>query len=345
VGDARDARARAWLWSSALLTLGALAAGAVLAPPATASPVWALTWLLFLGSSVHVAATASLFTLPGVRNHAITHPARYRRAPVALIVLATLLAVVLKPSQYGWVLLPYFCWQFSHFQKQNIGMVALAAGAAGVPGPGPVERRALSGAGWAGIVALATRPALLQLHLHTHLGALYGGAAALAVVASCRGVWALAARPRPTRPPGYCLVSLTSLAFFAPVFLFHSPYAAVAGMTIAHGVQYLVLVGLVSGGGEPGTDRVAGVATFVTVALLGGIALSTASHLHGGPAAERAVFGVYLGLVMAHFVVDAGLWRLRQPFPRTLLASRLPYLVAPLRTQPSAGDRSSADIR
>ncbi len=343
MGDSRS-RSRAWLWSSALVTLGALAAGAVLAPPATAPPVPALTWLLFLGSSVHVAATGYLFTLPGVRAHAVTQPGRYLRAPAALIALAVLVAVVLRPSQYGWVLLPYFCWQFSHFQKQNIGIVALTASAFALSGPGPAERRAFSLAGWAGILALASRPALLQLRIAPHLSALYDGAGALALVAVCGGARALLARPRAARPPGYCVVSLTSLGFFAPVFLFHSPYAAVAGMTIAHGLQYLVLVGMMSAGGEPGADRVVGAAAFLTIALLGGLALSAASHLHGGPTAERALFGLYLGLVMTHFVVDAGLWRLRQPFPRTLLASRLPYLVPPCAPRRSEGDRSVADI-
>ncbi len=158
------------------------------------------------------------------------------------------------------------------------------------------------------------------------------------------------------------MVSLTSLCFFAPVFLFHSPYAAVAGMTIAHGLQYLVLVGMMSvgdgggrgasgGAGGRGGDRVVGVAAFVAIALLGGIALS---GRHTSTAARRpnaSVFGLYLGLVMTHFVVDAGLWRLRQPFPRALLASRLPYLVArsdpdpqALRPWRSEGDRSVADI-
>ncbi|MCW2930448.1 MAG: hypothetical protein JWM19_1410 [Actinomycetia bacterium] len=36
---------------------------------------------------------------------------------------------------------------------------------------------------------------------------------------------------------------------------------------------------------------------------------------------------MYLGVVMAHFVIDAGLWRLRDPFPRRFLASRVPYLL------------------
>jgi hypothetical protein len=30
---------------------------------------------------------------------------------------------------------------------------------------------------------------------------------------------------------------------------------------------------------------------------------------------------------MAHFVIDAGLWRLRDEFPRGFMRSRLPYLL------------------
>jgi hypothetical protein len=30
---------------------------------------------------------------------------------------------------------------------------------------------------------------------------------------------------------------------------------------------------------------------------------------------------------MAHFVIDAGIWRLRDEFPRQFLTSRLPYLL------------------
>jgi hypothetical protein len=38
---------------------------------------------------------------------------------------------------------------------------------------------------------------------------------------------------------------------------------------------------------------------------------------------------VFLGAVMAHFVIDAGLWRLRDEFPRLFLTSRLPFLIPP----------------
>ena len=56
---------------------------------------------------------------------------------------------------------------------------------------------------------------------------------------------------------------------------------------------------------------------------MGGALLSGASHLHGFPPAIRLVFGAYLGVVTAHFVIDAGFWRMRDPFPRAFLACAL----------------------
>jgi hypothetical protein len=339
-----DGRGAAWLWVSALMTLLAMSAGIVLAPSGSDPPALVLTWLLFLGSSVHVAATGYLFTVPEVRNHARTHPGRYVVVPTCLTALAVLVAGVLSPSHLSWLLLVYFCWQFLHFQKQNLGMVALAASTLGVKGPGPAERRLLLLAGWTGIVGLAAHPALLQLRLATHLGAAFNPALGGAMVALTGGVIALLRRRPSDRPPGFSVVYLSSLAFFLPIFVFPSPYAAVAGVTIAHGLQYILLVGVVAGNGRE-SARTFRIAAFVNIALVGGIFLATASHLHGGPTAARLIFGAYLGVVMAHFVVDAGLWRLRDPFPRSFLSARVPYLVP--RSHPfeiPVDDRSVADI-
>ena len=122
-----------------------------------------------------------------------------------------------------------------------------------------------------------------------------------------------------------------ALLFFVPVFVFASPYAAVGGLTIAHGAQYLLLMGAVAGGGSPSTasglSRVLSIALLVNIALIGGGMLEVASHLHGHAGLVRGLYGAYLGVVMAHFVIDAGLWRLRDPFPRKFLASRAPYLL------------------
>ena len=65
------------------------------------------------------------------------------------------------------------------------------------------------------------------------------------------------------------------------------------------------------------------------------ISAPAASHLHAAGPGGRLLSGAYLGAVMAHFVIDAGLWRLRDPFPRQFLASHVPYLVPAREIQDS----------
>ena len=329
----RGQAGRAWLWCTAALTMGAITAAVALAPPAPAPPSRALSWLLFTGSSVHVAATGWVFTLPEVRAHARGHRVRYIWVPACLVMAAAAAAAVIAPETIGWLLLPYFCWQFFHFQKQNLGMAALAASACRVRPLRVTERRALLWSGIAGITALAAHPGLLQLRTAPALGtlfllgAVFNLAAAGFAVAVVTGLASLARRPAADRPGGYCVMYAVSLLFSLPVFTFGSPYAAVGGMTAAHGLQYLLLVGLVAGGVPRGGQRLVRLGLLANIALAGGAVLGAASHLHTAGPAGRALFGAYLGAVMAHFVVDAGLWRLRDEFPRRFLATHLPYLV------------------
>jgi hypothetical protein len=252
-------------------------------------------------------------------------------------------AAVLSPATIAWLLLPYFAWQFFHFQKQNVGMAALAARSHGLMPLRRLERRALVVAGVAGIGGLIADPELLQLGVHTPWDGLFKVSTLVFVAAVGAGLLALLRRPRGERPIGFTAIYVLSLVFSLPVFVFRSPYAAVGGMTIAHGFQYLVLIGLVAAGSASGTGKAVKLAVLGNVALVGGALLSGASHLHGSGPLLRTLFGAYLGAVMAHFVVDAGLWRLRDPFPRAFLGTRLPYLV-PARPVAPATDGSSADI-
>jgi hypothetical protein len=158
-----------WLLATVLLTVAALIGAVVLAPAASAPPGRGLAWLLFLGSSVHVAGTGWLYTLAEVRGHRT----RYVWAPVGLVLGGMVAALAVSPVVFGWLLLPYFAWQFFHFQKQNIGMAALAASSHGVPGLCVVERRAVTLAGIAGIFGLMARPGLLQLRVDPGLVACF----------------------------------------------------------------------------------------------------------------------------------------------------------------------------
>jgi hypothetical protein len=350
--------ARAWLWGTVALTAGAIITAIALAPPAAAPASAALAYLLFAGSSAHVASTAWFYTVPKVRGYMGQHRARYAWTPLALIAGAGAIAAALPPAVLTWLLLPYFGWQFFHYQKQNLGLASLAAAAHGVTGLRPAERRALLAAGLAGTAGLLARPRLLQLRVDPHLAAAYPLAAAAFAIAVTAGLVSLARRPAGQRPAGFCVTYACALTFTLPAFIFSSPYAAVAGMTIAHGLQYLLLMGLVAvGGPRPGPAGTAGsrllpLAALTSIALAGGAILSVASDLQESAPLTRSLFGCFLGAVMAHFVIDAGLWRLRDRFPRLFLESRVPYLVpgrgtASVARDPSspASDPSVADIR
>jgi hypothetical protein len=322
------AGARRWLAATVCLTVGAATAAVLLAPSGSAPPAEGLAFLLFIGSSVHVASTGWFYTVPQVRAHMKGHPARYWWCPLALITGVGVIAMATPKAVLYWLLLPYFGWQFYHFQKQNLGIAALAAASRRIAPLTRPERRALIAAGLATVAGLVTRPARLQLPLPQllHGPAVAGPPLAFAACLAC-GVAALARRPRAQRPAAFCVAYLTALAFGLPAFAFSSPYAAVAGLTVAHGLQYLLLMGLVTAGPAGGSRRLVQLAVLGNIALLGGSALSLASDGLTGNAAARALFGIFLGAVMAHFVVDAGLWRMRDEFPRAFLGGRLPYLV------------------
>jgi hypothetical protein len=326
--------ARTWLWLTILLTVGALTCAITLAPAAGAPATQALSWLLFTGSSVHVASTGWLFTVPEVRAFVRQHRVRCLWLPAGLVMLGAAAAAAIGPDEFRWLLVPYFGWQFWHYQKQNIGVTALAASAQRKAPLRPAERRPLLLAGASSVAAIAARPGLLGLQVTPVAHALFPFAATAYVLAVATGLAAIARRPRADRTPGFCATYLVSLLFALPAFCFASPYAAVGGMTVAHGLQYLVLVSLAVGSrpeaaaaGGSGRSRLVRLAVLGNIALIGGAALNRASHLHDAGPGGRALFGAYLGVVMAHFVIDAGIWRMRDPLARRFVATQLPYLV------------------
>ena len=240
--------ARAWLAATLTLTAGAAVAAFALAPPAGAPAPEGLAFLLFVGSSVHVASTAWFYTVPDVRAHMSSHRPRYLWWPLALISGAGAIALLVPRAALYWLLLPYFGWQFFHYQKQNLGIAALAAASARVAGLRTAERRALTGAGLAGMAGLLARPSLLQVPVRPVLAPVFPVAATAFGVFVAAGAWCLARRSASQRPAGFCAVYLMSLVFSLPVFLFSSPYAAVAGLTVAHGLQYLLLMTMLAAG-------------------------------------------------------------------------------------------------
>lgn len=274
--------------------------------------------LLLFGYTAHLACTAWFATLPDFRGYARTRPATFVVAPCVLVVASVAVCTTLPSAALDRALLAFFAWQFWHFHRQNLGLAALAARASGAGALSRGERRALTVTGGAGVAGLMLAPQLLALPMD--------GSAPLRAVAFA--VWvaaALAGLAIVRRPPAFLGVYAFALLFFAPTFLFSNPYLAIAGLTIAHSWQYLFLMSLVAG--PPAPRSAAGPAALFAVAIVGGAAMAAiADRPHGGGLLPDALFGLYLGLVMTHFVADAAIWRMGAGFGRRLVATRLPYL-------------------
>jgi hypothetical protein len=292
-----------------------------------------LAWLLFLGSSVHVAATLGLLTFAEVRAHTRRHLGRYLVAPPVLLSGAVTASLLLPPRSMSLTLLGFFCWQLWHYQKQNLGLASLASTAGRLPALGRIERRCITASGVGGILALVAHPDVLQIIVWRPPAtvALATQTLALLVLSASITTGVVCLIRRRTTTTSAAAVYIVAVAFPLPLVLSRSPYAAIGGMTLAHGLQYLLLVGHVVLGPpprrswRPGAARLLAVSAVVIAAA--GV-LSAGSHLHDAAApAARVLFGAYLAAVMAHFVLDAGLWRLRDEFPRRWLGERIPQLL------------------
>lgn len=281
--------------------------------------------LTFIGANFHVAATASFYTETSMRLHFRANPLRYFVVPSLLIAGSALLFQFAPHAVRPYLLAPFFGWQLWHYQKQNVGLLSfIAAGTDGVS-VSAWERRTLALAAIAGIAGFFS---LSNIGLHKwspefrFLHQVGGFVYVLALVAFCITV-AKSSSLRRNRLRLTCFAFGT--LFFLPTFLFSDWISATLSYAIAHGLQYLVFMGFVSIG-RP--NPIASLVMLFGMATLGALTLNAAilapdwSDVPYG----YALYGAFLGAVMTHFVLDAGLWRLREPFQRKYMREKFYFV-------------------
>lgn len=269
--------------------------------------------LVVVAYAGHVAVTGWLWAVADVRQTVRAHPIRLVGLPVTLVLVAAVLALDMPGHVLGWLLLGFFVWQFSHFQRQNLGLVKwIATKWAAEPLTNP-EQRLIALAGWCGIGGLIARPSLLGLPTVVVPPLVAGAEVQLAMVAytTCT-IAAVIVAIRRRRAVPVAAAYLTSVLFVAPVFLFQSAQGAVTGMVVAHGLQYLWVVRFRTRQARITEFRAGWQNTLavIAVAILGGSLLEAMSEVHSSHGSVlRILYGAYFGIVMAHFVVDGALWR------------------------------------
>jgi hypothetical protein len=330
-----------WLFTLALLLatwipmLFFVAVGSVAKPTGGLEAVKAA--LLYVGG-VHVAATLILYLdktfAPLIRENKV----RYIYVPLALVLASgfifTVGGAVVQVSTY----LVFWAWQAHHYGRQNIGVYSFAAMARGWR-PHPLERRALVLAAACGIggtfkvLAKEVAPSAM----HPLFDALYqlSAVAFLGVLAFSVYVYV---KRRADFSSSRTAFFFTLVCFFLPMFLSDNLDVAFFSYAIAHGTQYLAFMAVISldlgarDGRQGVSSRMVAIAAFLVVlGLIGYRAADVRAFapIAGTPLLTHVIdflAGIGLGTTIAHFVIDAGAWKLSQSSAKRYVTQRFGFL-------------------
>ena len=307
-----DSRRMAWHTFLALVTAATVLPFIVAPLASEVMPEGTTGYLLFvvlsfLGGNFHVATTGWFFADPEMRGHFWRNRDRYIRLPVLLVAFTTLCGLI--PALFPYILAGYYSWQLWHYQKQNMGLLSfIAAGTSKVP-LSVWERRTLMAA-WlpAGITPLKLLLPDPLYHQVLTLGLVAYGAVAIAF---CIAVFKM-----PDLRANVLRIAFFSsgVAFFAPLYIFSNPIAAVSSFAIAHGLQYLVFMGTVN----INRQSVFRMVVLTALAVIGTLVLDATQ--------VGMLSGLFIGLVAVHYVYDADIWRLREPFQRAYMRKRFAFV-------------------
>jgi hypothetical protein len=282
--------------------------------------------LVALAGVGHVGATAYYYVDGDFRGLVRESRSRFVVLPLALA-CGFALGFVSGHALWGWLAAGFFAWQLYHYQRQNYGLLALTALSARVGQPPRAIRLSFNLAAVAGVLGAAgpqgiiggvlpeVAPRLDRINrLDPRIHALAIVVYALALVGA---LWAVARHRAFFRAPLVALFALAGLAFYVPALVSRDPFVTFWSYAIAHGAQYLLLMGVLSrGAARPRLNLSALAALTMALTLVFLSMTTTTGFLHGA----------YYGLVVGHFLIDAKTWRLREPAQRAIIKQRFGFL-------------------
>jgi hypothetical protein len=268
----------------------------------------------------HVAATAFLYVDREFWPLMRANMPRFFVWPL-LAVAVSLGAYLINPLASLLFNVLFAAWQMHHYQRQTYGLVAFAAQNRKM-GPLPDGIRWMLDLGTAGGVLgsfanLGLNSASGGQHQELLAGLRFCSVACF-LASSALLVQVLLKHRRLWSDPLLITFIAMGWAFFLPVLMSRDILVSIQSFSIAHGAQYLIFLTTLSAGSAyrwagPAVMAVVTLATWKMFTVLNATAAGTA---------------IYIGLVAGHFMIDAKVWRMRDPLQRSLVKLRFAFLFA-----------------
>ena len=287
----------------------------------------------------HVMSTVWFGADPDYRPVLRAHRLRIL-ASLAVIPLVLGVLTIASTTVSAWIYAGFLAWQAHHFNRQNYGVLSFAAVNDRL---GPLPRQVslivniTSIAGAIGMVSLpAIYPvALPRLPFLTPETAAYGRMVAIGcfIAAAILIARLLIIEPRLRGSPRVLLFLGLIWAFFLPGLLSGAPQMSFWPYAMAHGAQYLIIMGVTSRRSPRG---------WLGFGLFAGAAVVLGALVVHPPGIVW--IQAYTGIVIWHFLADARLWRLRDPMVRAIVSRRFDFLFGPAAAAPGSGTAAEPRI-
>ncbi|HEX8491838.1 MAG TPA: hypothetical protein VF658_03270 [Pyrinomonadaceae bacterium] len=297
---------------------------------------------LFLGTA-HVPATFFFYTDRNFSHIIGRHKARYIYFPLALTVGTGILFAFSSFTTQAYLLLFYWAWQAFHYGRQNLGIYAFASIAQASSAPLKLEKVAIDLTTLCGILGTFRIMGMdvAPEYLRGAMNYLYQFGKFGYVAAILFSLYVYARNFQRTT----LLKSVffwTLILFFLPIYLSNDINVTFLSYAIAHGLQYIIFMGIVSLSGEQGERaralRYRSALKLMGLLILVGLLFFHAETLRSFDVVKNNqllvrsfdfLFGAVLGATMAHFVIDAGAWRLSQLPQREYMTKRFGFIFKP----------------
>lgn len=291
--------------------------------PSTSGPGTQVAFtVLFLMTIAHGGLTGLFWFDRRYRTYMATWPRRYYWNIACLAVVSLIGVVTLGQRFAGVFSLGYVVWNLFHFGRQNWGILCLAALGTNASKPTRLENLAGHIACVGGVLGLLSAELTDSAYGVRQLGSVIMlTGLALSVVVACRQI---IAKTDPLR----VLMTLATGGFYLPIFLL-GPIGLTA-MGTTHGAQYAIVMTVLASDRRQGPPwfRIAGMVAVAVLYLQLYVVLTDPSIPPPWILPAQVASGL---IVMWHYMIDAGLWRLREPFQRSAVRESFPFLFAMTR--------------
>jgi hypothetical protein len=277
-----------------------------------ASTQTALLPLIAISGIGHVGATAffyfdrDFFKLIGENKQ------RFFLWP-AMLAIGCLAVFYTNAAAWTLCVTGFLAWQLYHFQRQNYGLIAFAARSAGLSRL-PRELNWMLNFGVAGAVCNLLRRVELKGAFYSAIA--YDLSVALFLASTVLLIKVLLTTPRLRADLPILIFTVLGWMFYLPTLVSTTDLVGYWSYAIAHGAQYIIFMIVVSGNRKHGTRALS------LFLLLFAAMLLAFDHLNRSGAGMAA----YTGLVMGHFLIDAKIWRLREPIQGSLIKQRFAFI-------------------